>query len=108
VTSVPRQTLLSLLRNLPPRADGDSFQADIFFVKDSGARKSPYLLLVDERNGMLIGRRLGSRSSRVIHPAMDTVLGYIESIMHKRPTVMYTDREAVLKDFQHYRGIQVL
>ena len=39
---------------------------------------------------------------------MDTVLGYIESIMHKRPTVMYTDREAVLKDFQHYRGIQVL
>jgi hypothetical protein len=38
-----------------PRADGDSFQADIFFVKDSGARKSPYLIL--------IGRRLGSRSS---------------------------------------------
>jgi hypothetical protein len=59
----------------PPSADGVSFQADIFFVEDSGARKSPNLILVVERNGMLIGRRLGSR---VIQPAMDTVLGYIE------------------------------
>jgi hypothetical protein len=48
---------------------------------------------------MLIGRRLELRSSRVLHPAVDTVLGYIESIMRKRPRVMFTDREAVLKDF---------
>jgi hypothetical protein len=35
----------------PPREDGESFQADIFFIKNEGSRKSPYLLLVDERNG---------------------------------------------------------
>jgi len=64
----------------PPRGDGESFHADIFFVKNGDASKCPYLLVVDDRCAMLIGRLLGRRGAKVLHPAMDTIVNHIHAI----------------------------
>jgi hypothetical protein len=92
----------------PPRADGESFHADIFFVKNGDARKSPYLLVVDERCGMLIGRFLGQRGAKVLHPAMDTIVNHIHGMLKSKPSRIFTDRERVFMDFQAYKGVKVI
>jgi hypothetical protein len=92
----------------PPRLDGEQFNADIMFVKDSGRTKSPYLVLVDERNGMIIGRHLANRSVKVLHPAMETIINFIEALMRRRPRRIFVDRESVLKDFESFASVQVV
>jgi len=92
----------------PPRLDGEQFNADIMFVKDSGWTKSPYLVLVDERNGMIIGRHLANRSVKVLHPAMETIINFIEALMRRRPRRIFVDRESVLKDFESFASVQVV
>jgi len=91
----------------PPRDDSESFQADILFVKNGHSRKSPYLLVTDERCGMMIGRFLGQRSAKYLHPAMDTIVGHIEAMTGRKPDRIFTDREKVFDDFQTYKRVKV-
>jgi len=55
----------------------------------------------------MIGRFLGQRSAKYLHPAMDTIVGHIEAMTGRKPDRIFTDREKVFDDFQTYKRVKV-
>ena len=96
------------VRETPP-ADfvGQQLVADIMFLKTSDDRKTPYMIMVDELSGYVIGSSINSRNKQDIEETIKSAVKFYQQKNFK-PERLLTDREKSFISADKIEGLEVV